>query len=235
MSSSCMSHVVLIRWAGVRASHGVRSGKYYFEGTVSGTGLCRIGWSTKASALELGKDSHGYGYGGTGKKSTGNTYVDYGGKYGNNDTMGCLLDMGTGKVSYTKNGESLGEAFEVSEIDRQSILFPAVLMKNAAITLNFGEHPFKHKIPAGFHSIVSGVESDIVSGSSDELHMQASSEKHKPMSLILLPAKDLAEQVYNSIESFTQYITSPPVQSVLLIGGGNDKAAKVCCDYMYPS
>lgn len=189
--------------------------------------MCRVGWSTKSAALELGKDSHGYGYGGTGKKSTGNTYVDYGTKYGNNDILGCLLDMTTGQVSYTKNGEGLGEAFIISDVDRQSVLFPAILIKNAKIDLNFGAKPFQFSPPAGFKTLVTGLEEDIVCGSSEDLHFQKSSEKHKPMALILLPAKDLAEQVYESIQSFTQYVTSPPVQSVLLIGGGNDKMAKV--------
>ena len=186
-----------------------------------------MGWSTKASALELGKDSHGYGYGGTGKKSTGNTYIDYGTKYGNGDVIGCLLDMTSGRISYHKNGEPLGEAFVVSEVDRQAVLFPAILMKNARITLNFGAQPFKHPIPAGYQSLLAGSDEEVVSGSSEGLHFQGSAESHKPMALILLPAKDLAEQVYESICSFTRHVASPPVHSVLLIGGGNDKAAKV--------
>lgn len=214
------------RWAGVRASHGVRGGKYYFECTVSGSGLCRVGWSTKAAALELGKDGHGYGYGGTGKKSTGNTYVDYGAKYGNGDTIGCLLDVSVGRVYFFKNGEALGEAFALCEPDCGAVLFPAVLVKNATVTLNFGACPFRFPLPST-GSLVSGPEEDVVSGSSAVFHFQDSAEKHKPLSLVLLPAKDLAEQVYMSLKSLSRHVCSPPVQSVLLIGGGNDKAAKV--------
>jgi ATP-dependent RNA helicase DDX1 len=135
--------------------------------------------------------------------------------------------MTTGQIAYSKNGESLGEAFIVSDIDKDSILFPAVLMKNSSVVLNFGEVPFQFPVPVGCSTLVSGGDEEVVSGLSDDLHFQSSTEKHKPMALILLPAKDLAEQVHNSIESFTQYVTSPSVQSVLLIGGGNDKLSKV--------
>ena len=142
--------------------------------------------------------------------------------------------MPNGKVSYHKNGKSLGEAFDLTDIDRHSVLFPAVLMKNAKLTLNFGELPFKYPVPAGYSTLVSGSEDDIVSATSDDLHFQSLSEKHKPMALILLPAKDLAEQVYDSILSFTQYVTNPTLQSVLLIGGGNDKVVKVTYIAIFP-
>lgn len=214
------------QWAGVRATHGVRSGKFYFECHVSGDGICRVGWSTKSASLELGKDSHGYGYGGTGKKSTANTYLDYGGKYGNGDMIGCLVDMENGKISYRKNGRSLGDAFDISDIDRQSVLFPAVLIKKCKVSLNFGNRPFKFSPTAEYKSLVAGSAKDIVDASSNELHFQSLGEKRKPMALVLLPAKDLAEQVYESIRGFAQYLRDPAIESALLIGGGNDKAVK---------
>lgn len=39
------------------------------QATVCDEGLCRVGWSTLAGALDLGTDKHGFGFGGTGKKS----------------------------------------------------------------------------------------------------------------------------------------------------------------------
>lgn len=55
------------QWAGVRANLGVMKGnlnvfemtslgKYYYEVTVSDGNLVRVGWSSRASKLELGKD-----------------------------------------------------------------------------------------------------------------------------------------------------------------------------------
>jgi hypothetical protein len=82
----------------------------------------------------------------------------------------------------------------------------------------------------------------------------------KPMALILEPAKDLAEQVpalppsllcplsltsapppfpapqvYDSIVSFSRYITDPPISSCLLIGGDNVQKQKVPPDPLLPS
>ena len=45
------------------------AGKHYFEALMTDEGLCRVGWSTPAGKLDLGTDSQGYGFGGTGKKS----------------------------------------------------------------------------------------------------------------------------------------------------------------------
>jgi len=72
----------------------VHAGKVYYEATVTDEGLCRIGWSTKKATHELGdsinswhtiiplttigKDEHGFGYGGTGKKSFSSQFDNYG-------------------------------------------------------------------------------------------------------------------------------------------------------------
>lgn len=61
------------------------------------------------------------------------------------DTIGCLLDLSRKQVSYTKNGRSLGVAHSVGSAVTGQALFPAVCMKNAELTLNFGQQPFKHK------------------------------------------------------------------------------------------
>ena len=39
-------------------------------------------WASRAAALELGTDRHSFGYGGTGKKSHGKQFEDYGTAYG---------------------------------------------------------------------------------------------------------------------------------------------------------
>jgi ATP-dependent RNA helicase DDX1 len=100
-------------WAGARATHGVKGGSYYYEATIHGNGICRLGWSSMAAHLELGKDAHGFGYGGTGKKSLNNGFEDYGEKYVNGDTIGCYLNWGDKTVSFSKNGKFLGPAFQV--------------------------------------------------------------------------------------------------------------------------
>ena len=47
-------------WVGSRATHGIKSGKAYYEviltKPVSTSGICRLGWSSMAAHYELGKD-----------------------------------------------------------------------------------------------------------------------------------------------------------------------------------
>lgn len=43
-------------WHGTRCTTGVKSGKWGFEATVTDEGLCRVGWSTLQSTLDLGTD-----------------------------------------------------------------------------------------------------------------------------------------------------------------------------------
>lgn len=116
-------------WAGCRASAGVFGARVYFEATVRDEGLCRVGWSTKAGALDLGTDKQGFGYGGTGKKSHERRFDDYGQPYGLGDTVGCALDLEAGTVSFSKNGTDLGQAFEVPKHLRGQAFYPAVVLK----------------------------------------------------------------------------------------------------------
>lgn len=46
--------------------------------TVNNDGLCRVGWSTERALLDLGTDREGFGFGGTGKKSHGKQFDNYG-------------------------------------------------------------------------------------------------------------------------------------------------------------
>lgn len=85
-SLSCSSAAEKL-WAGGRATHGAKAGKYYYEVIIQGTGICRVGWSTMSAHHELGKDAHGFGYGGTGMKSINGTFEAYGGKYGDGDVV----------------------------------------------------------------------------------------------------------------------------------------------------
>ena len=44
-------------------------------------------------ALQLGENTHSWGYGGTAKSSHDNKYVNYGDKYGFGDSVMCYLDL----------------------------------------------------------------------------------------------------------------------------------------------
>ena len=101
-------------WAGGRAALGVSGGGcYHFEVHQLSPGICRAGWSGLAAKLALGTDRQGFGFGGTGKKSFGNSFDSYGEPYGEGDVLGVSLDYSDGSISYHKNGVPLGVAFTV--------------------------------------------------------------------------------------------------------------------------
>ena len=58
------------------------------QATVTDEGLARVGWSTSAASLDLGTDSQGFGFGGTGKKSHAKKFDAYGEAFGLHDTVG---------------------------------------------------------------------------------------------------------------------------------------------------
>jgi hypothetical protein len=51
----------------------------------------RVGWSIDQPDLGLGEVDNSYGYGGTGKTSSGNKFFSYGEPYGPGDVIGCFL------------------------------------------------------------------------------------------------------------------------------------------------
>jgi len=109
-------------------------------------GIARVGWSTCAYG-ELGADSFGFGYGGTGWKSHCGEFHRYGSKYSTGDVIGCLL--ANGEVSFFKNGNSLGLAFVVPANLRGEVLFPAVSVKGCTVKVNLNIKQFAYP---GWHA-----------------------------------------------------------------------------------
>lgn len=210
------------QWAGARATHGIKGGKCYYEATVRGTGICRVGFSTMAAHHELGRDAHGFGYGGTGMKSLNNVFEAYGEKYGNGDVIGCALDLDEStNICFFKNGKALGEAFKLPESMVGTVLFPAVVLKGCGIELNFGGMPFSHPLPSGFCSLHSANSSEIISATDKEAFTVTG--KRTPLAVILEPARDLAEQVFQAVQDMTRYIACPELKSLLIVGGDDSK------------
>lgn len=165
----CKSPPGVNKWIGVRATHGVKSGKYYYEVTSQGNGTYRVGWSTTSAHLELGKDAYGFGYGGSGFKSTNNVYAEYGGKFAGTDVIGCYLDWEEKTISYSKNGKYLGVAFNITKALEGSVLFPAIVIQGGEASVNFGSGnvPFKSFVnPPRKNEVLEG---DSESGSNTEL------------------------------------------------------------------
>jgi hypothetical protein len=98
--------------------------------------------------LIIGCDSHSYGYHG----QSGQKYqhaghgTNYGPSFSSGDIIGCGINFATKSAFFTKNGISLGSAFE--SIDFTELLYPCIGLgtMNEKITANFGQEPFAFNI-----------------------------------------------------------------------------------------
>mmetsp|Transcript_24988 Transcript_24988/g.64939 ORF Transcript_24988/g.64939 Transcript_24988/m.64939 type:complete len:775 (+) Transcript_24988:177-2501(+) len=219
------------RWSGGRCSQGIasKSGKYAFEIRVEDEGLCRAGWSTQAASLDLGTDKNGLGFGATAKKSHNRQFDDYGVKYGKNDTVTCWLDLDAegGACGFDVNGKSFGNAFSPLPDALQGVaLFPAVAMRNAQLAVSFSELKFPKE---GFLPVSQCPQ--LQAGLSKDQNQYESTKKRQKSgrsvsAIILEPARDLAEQTHDCIESYARYLQDPHIKCALLIGGINTKEAE---------
>ncbi|KAJ8870560.1 hypothetical protein PR048_029583 [Dryococelus australis] len=214
-------------WHGCRAIKGVQGkGKFFYEAIVTDEGLCRVGWSTPQANLDLGTDRFGFGFGGTGKKSYNKQFDSYGDAFGMHDVIGCYLDFENWTIKYSKNGKDLGVAFNIPQTLRSSAFFPAVVLKNAEMSFNFGTQPFKHSPEDGFLPLCEAPKEAVQNseiGTDGASASQAKPRSNAPQAIIIEPSRELAEQTYNQIIKFKKHIENPKVKDLLVIGGINIK------------
>jgi len=210
-------------WHGARATRGVvGGGKHYYEATVTDEGLCRVGVATGEASLDLGTCRHGFGFGGTGKKSNNKQFDSYGGSYGKADTIGVYLDLDNMEVWYSKNGEDLGQAFAISPDLRGQVFYPAVVLKNAEMLFNFGDSAFKHPPVEGYQGFREAEQGRLVSnpkGSGGAGVTERKKVNNAPQALIIEPSRELADQTYSQLGLFQAKLPSPGVSTLLLVGG----------------
>lgn len=209
-------------WHGCRTTKGVKkSGKYYFEATVTDEGLCRVGWSTSQAALDLGTDKFGFGFGGTGRKSNNKQFDVYGESFGLHDTIGCWLDLDNLTIGFSKNGVYLGDAFKIPENLKNSAFYPAVVLKNAEMVFNFGESSLKHDIPKDFLAVSMSPVNHVELSQCNAPKVDSNSKRpnNAPYAIIIEPSRELAEQTFNQIKKFKKYLEEPQVKDLLVVGG----------------
>lgn len=154
--------------------------------------------------MDLGTDKSGYGFGGTGKKSNAKQFDNYGEAFGMHDTIGCFLDLVKGEIKFTKNGVDLGVAFTLNTQQKSQVYYPAVVLKNAEMSFNFGAQPFKHSPPNDYVAISSAPKESVKHNPVNSSQTQASGndkpKSNAPQAIIIEPSRELAEQTYNQIQ-----------------------------------
>lgn len=82
-----------------------------------------------------------------------------------------MLDCDSGSIAFSKNGEDLGVAFQVTKKLQGSTLYPAICLKNAELVVNFGEDGFKYGPPKGFVGLAKAPQEWVQSGDSSRAIM----------------------------------------------------------------
>lgn len=205
-------------WAGVRGSVGARAGRVYFEMAPRDDGLVRVGWASAAASRELGTDAHGFGFGGTGRKSHANEFTEYGRKFGKGDVVGCCLDADAHEVSFCLNGAALGAAYALPQHLKGCALFPALALKNSECSVNFGGQAFAFPPPPGFQGLSELPASSLVTPASAAAKA-ATSARRTPRAIVLEPARDLAEQTAAAFTALGAHLAAPSLTSALCVGG----------------
>ena len=160
---------------GIRATIGVRKGKWYWE-VLNGGGNASPGIATgSATTTEyIGSDANGFSYFINGNKYTGGSASGYGASFTTGDIIGHALDMDNNQITFYKNGSSQGVAFTSLP---DEFIFPAISTSNVSSvtsTSNFGQDGsfagaktaqgnsdangygnFYYSVPSGYYAINS--------------------------------------------------------------------------------
>ncbi|CAI2350141.1 unnamed protein product [Caenorhabditis sp. 36 PRJEB53466] len=217
---NCESRVAK-EWHGARGMAGLHTaGKYYYEVTVTRDGLCRVGWATLQGSLAIGTDYESYGYGGTGKKSFGKKFDDYGKSFTTNDVLGCFLDVDSQQIWWSKNGEQFRPGYSIDRKFRApaTCLFPAVLLQNSALAVNFGAEPFKFPPGNGFVGVSKAPDGNVKWWTADEKERV---DANTPLCVILEPTRELVQQTFQNLQTFASVLKDPEIRCVTLAAGEN--------------
>jgi hypothetical protein len=143
----------------VNGSIGMSSGKWYWEGTLTGGAsslATTIGIATAQSPLNASPgdsgDAYGWGYYNVnGNKYTNGTGVSYGATYTSGDVIGVAFDADAGTLIFYKNNVSQGTAYTSLT---NGPYFPSVgdwaTSSYPIWAFNFGQRPFAYTPPSGF-------------------------------------------------------------------------------------
>jgi hypothetical protein len=139
-------------WGSVKATQGLSSGKWYWEITGVTTSNIVAG-VTPSSTGTTGYYGYGYlGWSASVQTSTSGpyAYIAYGPAASwKDDVLGLALDMDTKKITFYRNGVSLGvvPGFTIPD----ATVYPFIGTFDSSATVNFGQTPFVYPAPAGYN------------------------------------------------------------------------------------
>lgn len=235
-------------WSGCRCAAGVQRNesstkKFYYECEIMDDGIVRVGWATEDASLDLGTDSGGYGYGGTGMKAHNDKFNSYAfegsgekASFGKGDVIGCMLNFESGSISFSKNGRVVGKAFDIHEPQANRsgqnfpTLYPAISLKNAECMVNFGREKdpeFRHPPPESGFLPIGTLTKETGGAANPRANVDLQTDvpmKQGPLAIVIEPTRDLAQQTYSTFVQLSKRLPEPDVGTALLVGGLNPKS-----------
>ena len=163
-------------YATTRASIGVSTGKWYFEGKLI-SGNAEIGIITSDQDISnsnnpLGHSANGYAYTNAGAKYNNNNNSSYGDSYTSNDIIGVALNLDDGQLFFYKNGTIQNSGTAAFSSLPSNTYHPAVSDDSSSTActweLNFGSPPytissgnadanghgnFEYAVPSGYFAL----------------------------------------------------------------------------------
>lgn len=143
------------------------------------------------------------------------------------DSIGCMIDFDSNQISFSKNGKNLGVSHRIPDNLKNETFYPAVVLKNAEMSFNFGATDFKYKCPDdSFISCAQVSATKIRPNPLANAGANARAEDfipkpNAPQAIIIEPSRELAEQTLNQIIKFKKFLKDPQIRELLLIGGVN--------------
>ncbi|WKY03673.1 hypothetical protein Q1695_004990 [Nippostrongylus brasiliensis] len=101
----------------------------------------RVGFSLRSAPLVLGEYTGSYCCTSLGKRANNNVFTDYGDSFGVGDVITAQMDFENGSISFWKNSEFMGVAFENIAVPEGEAVYPHICVKNCRVSVNFGTFP----------------------------------------------------------------------------------------------
>eukprot|EP01060_Flectonema_neradi_P020381 TRINITY_DN2790_c0_g1_i1.p1 TRINITY_DN2790_c0_g1~~TRINITY_DN2790_c0_g1_i1.p1 ORF type:complete len:849 (+),score=168.74 TRINITY_DN2790_c0_g1_i1:128-2548(+) len=209
---------------GCRATFGVTKGKWAFSGKLLSGKEVKFGWTSEKGSLNLGYDKFGFGYHSSGQKVHNNKHLDYGPSFAIGDKIICLCDRDNNTISYIKNGEQIGEAFQIPDRCFDIPLFPCVSSAFCTAKVNFAPKPeskTNYKLPSGYQWIdaAKGPEQEKIFANFIRRRVEEKDKQgHHPKCVIMEPTLELCQQVVDELTKFTKYVTNPSLEVCSMFG-----------------
>ncbi|KAG1334510.1 E3 ubiquitin-protein ligase RKP [Cocos nucifera] len=142
----------LAAFSSARANSCVWKGKWMYEVTLETSGVQQLGWATILCHFNdrkgVGDAEDSYAFDGKRVSKWNKEPKSYGQSWVVGDVIGCCIDLDADMISFYRNGESLGVAFDgVRKMEPGLGYYPAIsLSEGECCDLNFGARPFKYPI-----------------------------------------------------------------------------------------